>query len=548
MNMQIKVESEWTVGELIELERNRFLVVNHEYQRGLRWTDIQKRMFIDSIFRGYSVPAFYFHKKQTSIDKLQNTHFEIVDGQQRIDAIRSYSEGAFPLLDPSENSGFRFPNFVKDVPCPWGGKRFAELPEKLQDQLKTHKVVVYEITTDNENSIRDLFIRLQGGTPLTPQDKRDSWPGKFTDFILKAGGKSGVDRWFGFALFKDVARVSNESRRRQLAAQVFMLFWTLRKEKRFCDIKSANIDEFYHSQVDFDDESKDAKRFERVCKKLEIALDGKPRLVGHYIIHLFLLVDSLMDEYAQGWEPHLAGKWFEFDKRRRKALEDIRNREETENPRYYYEYGQLTQTRSDNANTIRRRHAFFSEEMLKLLSPKKLDPTRSFSELQRQTVFFRDMEVCQWCRMNGNSHKVTWDECDIHHVSPHGEGGSTELSNAALVHRECHPKNRIDVEKFRDWWYESRPSGPDRPQLPYRRFPPPDGTKAKFKYRGQLHRGEIRAGKLALDASHEGTVCKSFSDASRVITGTSRNGWMDWHLCLPGEETWLLADDWRKGV
>ena len=547
--MEIKVESEWTVGHLIDLERNRFLVVNHEYQRGLRWNDIQKRMFIDSIFRGYSIPAFYLHKKQTSTAGLQNTHFDIVDGQQRINAICSYSEGAFPLLDPSEDSGFRFPNFVKDVPCPWGGKRFADLPKELQEQLMAHKVVVYEIITNNESMIRDLFIRLQGGTPLTPQDKRDSWPGNFTEFVLKVGGKSGVDRWFGFSLFKDVAKVSNESRRRQLAAQVFMLFWTVRKENKFCDIKSANIDEFYHSQVDFDDESQDARRFEKICRTIEGALHGKPRIVGHYIIHLFLLVDSLVDDYAQGWESQLASKLFEFDKRRQKAADDTRNRRETEFELYYSEYAQLTQTRSDDANTIRRRHAFFSEEMLKLLSPRRLDSTRSFSELQRKTVFFRDMEVCQWCRMSGVTHRVSWDECEIHHVSPHGEGGATDVSNGALVHRECHPKNRIDVETFRDWWYESGRTDPSPPPTSgrRRRFPPPDGTKCRFEYRGQSHLGEIRGGRLALGSSGESKVCRSFSEASREVTDTARNGWRDWYLCLPGADTWLLADAWRKG-
>lgn len=214
--MEVKVENEWTVGDLIELQCQQILRINHEYQRGLRWTGMQKCMFIDSIFRGYSIPAFYFHLKQTSAGSITNTHYDIVDGQQRIDAIYSYREGAFPLLDPSEDSGFRFPNFVKDIPCPWGGKRFAELLEELQLKLKNHKIVVYEITTTNEDSIRDLFIRLQGGTPLTPQDKRDSWPGNFTEFVLRVGGKSGVDRWPGVPLFKEIAK-GNESRRRRFS-------------------------------------------------------------------------------------------------------------------------------------------------------------------------------------------------------------------------------------------------------------------------------------------------------------------------------------------
>ena len=255
--METHIGSEWTVRSLIDGQEEHALRVNHEYQRGLRWSKKQKCMFIDSIFRGYSIPAFYFHKITT--ERFQNTHYDIVDGQQRIDAIYSFKEGAFPLIDPSsQEAGFSFPNFMKDTPCPWGGKRFSELSEELQEQLLNHKVVVYEMTTDDKNSIRDLFIRLQGGTPLTPQDKRDSWPGNFTEFVLRLGGKTGVDRWYGLPLFNEHAR-GNESRRRQLVAQIFMLFWSMRKEMKFCSIKSPEIDEFYHSQVGFDNNSNDAQ-------------------------------------------------------------------------------------------------------------------------------------------------------------------------------------------------------------------------------------------------------------------------------------------------
>ena len=548
--MQVSTEKEWTVGELIENQRQQILCVDHEYQRGLRWTDMQKRMFIDSIFRGYSVPAFYFHKRETATTFATNTYFDIVDGQQRINALHSYCDDAFELLDPSNDSGFHFPNFVKDVPCPWGGKRFTELPKDLQDELMSEKVVVFVITTNNENSIRDLFIRLQGGTPLTPQDKRDSWPGNFTEFVLRAGGKSNVDKWYGFPLFMEVAKATSESRRRQLVAQVFMLFWTIRTESRFCDIKSANIDEFYHSQVGFDDGGSDAKRFKRICDTLHQAFMGKPKIPGHYIIHAFLLGDSLLAEYASGWEVHLANAVFKFEERRRTAAEDHRNRRSTGYERYYTEYGQLTQTRSDSSDTIRRRHAFFVEEMLTLLSPKKLDTQRSYSELERQTIFFRDLEICQWCRMSGEAEKVVWDECEIHHVMPHAKGGPTSLANGALVHRDCHPKSQADTDKFRDWWYESCLGNQERPssrtRISGRGFPPPNGTKVRFQYGDKQFGGAIVDGRLVFSGS--GTVTESFSAASREATGTSRNGWRDWELQLPEKQEWVLADDWRQGI
>lgn len=548
--MEININKDWSIGDLIDRQRKQILRVNHEYQRGLRWTDTQKRMFIDSIFRGYSIPAFYFHKNVISAGTVTNTHFDIVDGQQRIDAIYSFAEGAFPLIDPSKNSGFRFPNFVKDEECPWGGKRFKELSQDLQDELKSHKVVVYEITTENDNSIRDLFIRLQGGTPLTPQDKRDSWPGNFTEYVLTLGGKKGVDKWYGHSLFKELLKTSNESRRRQLLAQVFMLLWTVKSDMKFCDTKSANIDEFYHAHVGFDDSCADAKRFEKICDLLNQILHGKPKIVGHYFIHLFLFVDSLLDEYAHGWEDELAAKLFEFERRVREAARAARERSESEYHRYYTEYGQLTQTQADNADTIRRRHAFFTEEMLNLLSPTKLDSVRSFSELERKTIFFRDRELCQWCRMKDIAHKVLWEDCEIHHVIPHYRGGQTEILNGALVHEGCHPKSSKDVDKFQDWWF-AKPMVAPQPNEPdgnARNFPPPAGTVAKFEFSNQYHMGEIKNGMLVLTSGpHKGESCKSFTAASRVVTeGTSRNGWKDWHLKLPDEESWILADDWRS--
>lgn len=545
--MQVKTSQTWTIGTLIDLQQKQMLRVNHEYQRGLRWNNAQKCMFIDSIFRGYSIPAFYLHLKTASVETSEqpivSTHYDIVDGQQRIEAIYGYSEGGFALLDPLQDGDFTFPNFVKADDCPWGGKHYNELSDTLKEMLRAQAVVVYEITTDNENSIRDLFIRLQGGTPLTAQDKRDSWPGHFTEFVLKIGGKRSVEKWPGHPLFVEIAQ-GNESRRRQLAAQTFMLFWTLASKLKFCDIKSPNIDAFYHSQVDFNVDSPEAKRFRKVCDKLYEALRGKPRIAGHYIIHLTLFVDSLLEEYTSGWESRLAGTFHTFESRRREAADANKNRKESEFEGYYSEYGQWTQTRSDDSNTIRRRHAFFVEQLLSLLSPTKRDQQRFFTDLQRKTVYFRDMELCQYCLMNGNENKVSWKECDIHHVVPHSEGGVTSVANAALVHRECHPKDNGNVVAFREWW-EGRSKAAVGEKNDDKLFPPPEGTKVKFEFKGDVHLGIIREGSLAVEGIDDKQF-KSFSEASRKVTGTARNGWRDWQLCLPGAESWIGADEWRN--
>ena len=456
--MKVSVLTDWNLRQLIELQRHQILRVNHEYQRGLRWTEIQKCMFIDSIFRGYSIPAFYLHMEKVESGSISNTFYDIVDGQQRIDAVYSYSEGSFQLLDPSSETNFRFPTFMKGEDCPWGGKRFGDLSEELQQKLLETNVVVYELATVNKNEIRDLFIRLQGGTPLTPQDKRDSWPGNFTEFVLRTGGKKDVEKWYGHPLFKEFF-TGNESKRRQFVAQLYMQYSSVNKSKRFCDMKSVNIDDFYHRNVGFEDKSHECRRFEKICETLYNVFSGrKNRIVGHSLIHSFLLVDSLMDDYARGWEGKLANAIHEFERRCKEASSANKKGVENEFEQYWDHYAQWTRTNADLGSTIQRRHTFYSREMLELLAPKKRDESRRFTNFEKQSIFFRDSELCQFCRMQEQEHKVSWKDSEVHHVIPHSKGGSTTLENGALMHRDCHPKDERSVANFRKWWENSNGS------------------------------------------------------------------------------------------
>lgn len=70
---------------------------------------------------------------------------------------------------------------------------------------------------------------------------------------------------------------------------------------------------------------------------------------------------------------------------------------------------------------------------------------------------------------------------------------------------------------------------------------PPIGTECSFQYADTTWKGLIVGGGMRI----EGLV-STFTAASRMVTGTSRNGWMDWRLRLPGTAADLLADEWRQ--
>ena len=232
-----------SIEGLLKLLRNKMLTANPEYQRGEVWSESQEKKLIDSVLRGYPLPVIYLHHIQRDVDGMRRDDLEIIDGQQRINAINAFREGAFQLFDPIlDESQARFPVFLKEQPCPWGRKAFESLTEELQKQFLKTELPVAIITSENTHEVRDLFVRLQSGLPLNPQEKRDAQPGDFNHFVLKLGGKSKLPQYPGHPFFRHIS-VPNQARggTRTLAAQIAMLFLTRREKDsaNFMDITSG---------------------------------------------------------------------------------------------------------------------------------------------------------------------------------------------------------------------------------------------------------------------------------------------------------------------
>lgn len=71
------------------------LLVNRRYQRKLVWTLDEKQRLIESILKGYPIPAILLAERQTGADD----EFEIIDGLQRLHAIVSFIENGFKTVD-----------------------------------------------------------------------------------------------------------------------------------------------------------------------------------------------------------------------------------------------------------------------------------------------------------------------------------------------------------------------------------------------------------------------------------------------------------------
>ena len=436
----MKTEQDFlTVKELVDLRKNDMATPNHEYQRGAVWNRDQQMKLIDSVMREYQLPIIYLHYNKKTVGRMTQESYDIIDGQQRITALYLFVEGAFPLYTADDEKA-RFPKFLQSEPCPWGGKDFHGLSEELKDRLLNARLPVAYIETDNSNEVRDLFVRLQSGFPLNAQEKRDSYPGQFTDFILALGGKPEIPKYPGHSFFKRVLRMKpgqDRGKTRQLAAQLAVLFLERRNNGsgHFADINARAIDDYYYTNLDFNSESPDCKRLREILNKLDHLLgDGKsPRLRAHDAIHLVLFLDSIWEDYTRSWESTLQEAQGKFSTTLAKATQSSKQGEPDET---WLKYGVWTRSGSDRGENIRRRHDYYSQRIVEFLGnliPK--DPQRTFGPLEREIIYWRDAKTCKVCCAD-----VLWNEVEIHHVKEHSQGGKTELQNGVLVHKQCHPK------------------------------------------------------------------------------------------------------------
>jgi hypothetical protein len=437
------------IGALLELKKAGMLTANPEYQRGRVWDLAQEKKLIDSVFREYPLPLFYLHHLHKEVAGFESNTLEVIDGQQRLNALHKFREGHFKLFDPKiDREKARFPSFIEDQPCPWGGKTFDQLSADLQQKFLTTLLSTVRIETSIPNEARDLFIRLQAGLPLNPQEKRDAWPGYFTSFILKTAGKPELIGAPGHEFFSKVmkARISNRGEFRQLAAQMYMLYDHRRVNGTLCDSKRDAIDDFYYQNLSFDLQSAAAQRFNSILTILTQLLgDGKrSKVVNYEAISLVLLIDALLDGFTPSWRDKFAHS---FDTFRTEAVKAKVARNSPSPSNYWLSWGLLARSNSDRAESIERRHAFFVTKMTELLQPTPKDAQRGYDDLQRDLIYARDKKKCQVC--GGN---VLWAEAQIHHVNQHSDGGKTDLDNGALVHVACHPLSAHDVAAFAHKW------------------------------------------------------------------------------------------------
>lgn len=443
------------------------LRVRPEYQRGTVWKMPQKQGLIDSLLRGYQIPLIYVHLEQrpNNYTGAVETTAWLVDGQQRLAAIVGFLNGEFTLPDPRKaKPNSVLPPSMSQVPA-WAGQTYDTLSEADRKRLRETELLVVEMVADHPNEVRDLFIRLQAGTPLTAQEKRDAWPGDFTNFIIRHAGKPGHSQSHPkpfFTICKKSKALSVDDgahyvdglaeTRKFFAGLAMTIICRQRAGVDFVDLKGTTINDFYIANLVLDAADEAGFRVERV---LDVAhqvpnwrlLQAGRALSYQWAFHFAVLIDSLVQgSFTPAWKSRVVEAFLDF--KAKVAEAQLYYRDHRQSLPHHERFGRLLSgSGSDTADIIRIRHAFLLVEVYPKLELRQLDQHRLFDPLEKEVIWNRDRGTCQCPDCERPDRLIPFAEATIHHVEEHCAGGQTVLTNGVLVCPQCH-SNRFEMQRL----------------------------------------------------------------------------------------------------
>ena len=385
-------------------KRRKQINTNPDYQRPSVWTKSQKQLLIDSILRDYDIPKIYLHE-------VEKDKYDVVDGQQRIRTIWSFYDDEFPISkDADKVNGIDIAN-----------KTYSELSPEITDIIDSYNLDFVILNNKNEDEIREMFLRLQNGTSLKAQEKRNAIPGNMRNFVKDIANHD----FFYKVNFKD-SRFTYDL----IAAQMVLL--ALNGNIR--NIKDKDLNDMYWNNRDFDSNCEQAKNVKKILDYLNIMFPSKaPELQRYSVISLFLLIMDLMPNYdIRDREKEIADWFIDFELRRKQ--DKLKEAEEQDPVLVLYQ--RWISNSSDTMESLSYRHKVLKEDLLSNVKNLPLkDPKRNFDDAQRQVIYRRDKGICQEC-----GKKCEWNDWEADHIVPWSKGGKTEIENGQVLCPSCNSK------------------------------------------------------------------------------------------------------------
>lgn len=260
-----------------------------QYQRkGGAWSLPKKQFFIDSIINGMDLTKLYFHQLPVDTLARQSIKYGVIDGKQRLEAVKGFVRDDFPLSDDFE--------YLHSDNHQAAGKTYSELLTEfpiLRARFDRTVLPVTVMEAEDELLIENLFVRLNEQVNLTAAEKRNALGGPIPIRIRALASHLLFTRCVPFP--------DGRYRHRDLAAK---FLWIVH-ERKFVTTKRKDLDDFVHvyrlrpnSQPSPDNLLQDAQEVSDAMCDFFIAKDPLLQSVG-WITLYFHLFRLRLDNYPR---------------------------------------------------------------------------------------------------------------------------------------------------------------------------------------------------------------------------------------------------------
>jgi hypothetical protein len=180
------------------IDESKTVNLRPEYQRRSRWTTKQKSLLVESFLLNIPIPPIFLFEADFA-------RYEVMDGQQRLNAIREFFSNQFSLASLS-------------VLSPLNGLTYANLPPRTKRTLDRASISAIVLLKESRSALRDattnrvlelkkyVFERLNtGGKQLNAQEIRNAiYSGRFNDLVISLTRNNTFTTIWGIPPYPDV--------------------------------------------------------------------------------------------------------------------------------------------------------------------------------------------------------------------------------------------------------------------------------------------------------------------------------------------------------
>lgn len=398
----------WPLGTLSHPRGVRQRIdTNPDFQRPAVWSTAQRQLLIDTILRDYDMPKLYWRKLSGTPDR-----YDVVDGQQRLRAVWGFVDGEFSLPKDAEPVDGK----------PTASCNYESLPDELRVRFDTYALDVVVLEDTDEDEVREMFLRLQNGTSLKAQEKRNAMVGAMRDFV-----RSLTQHEF----FKRVGFANTRYTHDHIAAQMMCL----ELAGGPTNVKNGDLNRMYEANKTFDVNGLPAKAVRKTLTVMATVFPDKtPELERYNVIALYCMFAELQRVYAMESVKSQLRDWFlsfEAERRAQEALDEDHGDAE------WVAYKERISHSTDGQESIRYRMDYMLRHLLARFPQLPLkDNQRDFTHAQKLAVFRRDDQTCQ-VRLKCGGVRVEWDDWHCDHKVAWSKGGATTVDNGQVACPAC---------------------------------------------------------------------------------------------------------------